>query len=80
MPVPYTHPEPSMNCEHAHTGCKQAEVPKTAHDIDWLVIQTSRGGTEEVEQDLNTDSYLHKGCWNTATKSGGLKIQGVSFL
>lgn len=23
MPVLCTHPEPSMNCEHAHTGHKQ---------------------------------------------------------
>ena len=38
MPMLYTHPEPSMNCERAHTGHKQAEVPQiTWH---WLAGDT----------------------------------------
>ena len=60
-----------------HTQATSKQKCQKLPDIDWLVIQTSRGGKEEVDQDLNTDSYLHKRCWNTATKSGGLKIQGV---
>ena len=65
---------------HASTHRPHTEVPKNVHSIDWLLIENSWGGKKEVEQDLNTDSYLHKGRWNTATKSRGLKIQGVFFL